>query len=130
MNADATPRARRLVPPLDALEWGDEQFASFCAWLPRCARLEQVQLGANDLTDAALATLAEAVAQPGVLPQLDNLMLHWNKFTKAGPSPLARAMEGGALPALKDVTLGGGKDNEDMQRVKASRKGLKVRRVG
>ena len=89
--------------------------------------LERLILNNNQIADAGLAALAEAAAKPGALPALKYLPLAGNQITDAGAGSLARALEAGALPALEFLSLPASlKGNADLERVKASRAGLRI----
>ena len=89
--------------------------------------LKRLFLKNNRITDAGIAALAEAAAKPGALQKLEQLWLGNNPITEAGAGSLARALEAGALPALTELLLpASAKGNADLERVAASRAGLRV----
>ena len=62
-----------------------------------------MKLDDNQIGDAGLLALAKAAAQPGALQRLNTLTLGKNPLTEEGVGELALALEGGALPSLKEL---------------------------
>ena len=89
----------------DGLGWDDAQLAVLCEWLPQCTSIRELALYRNKLTDEGLKTLVKAMEMNCVLQKLEALYLWGNMITASGSAVLAHALEAGALPSLKKLTL-------------------------
>ena len=90
--------------------WDDAEAKQFFEWLPRCARLTSLHLGANEFGDAVLSALASTLVQ-GVpyKPALSTLVgLYFpacRRVGAGGVGALAAALKKGALPNLRELTV-------------------------
>eukprot|EP00964_Phaeocystis_antarctica_P026348 scaffold14840_cov66-Phaeocystis_antarctica.AAC.7 len=118
-SALAAALGRGALPRLEGLDLnsaaiGDAGLVALAPALRRLPALKQLGLGDNPLGDEGLAALlappppAGALPPPtGVLTKLKFLNLNWTQVTDAGCAALAAVLGSGALPALKELNLGG-----------------------
>ena len=93
---------------------GDAGLVALAPALRRRPALEYLNLERNPFGDEGLAALVAPPPPPGTLPlptgglkKLKALHLDRTQVTDAGCAALAAALDNGALPALKDLTLRG-----------------------
>eukprot|EP00966_Prymnesium_polylepis_P092296 2136941-Prymnesium_polylepis.2 len=87
------------------LEWGDqhlEEFANVLALADSLPRVEVIDLGRNQITDAGIRVFALAASEGG-LPSLTTLYLHGNLITDAGLEALHQMLVAGGLSALREI---------------------------
>ena len=85
-----------------SLQWTDADVVKLCGAIAtgKLVKLENLQLGLNQIGDAGAAALAEAA---GKLPQLKELYLNENQIGDAGAAALAEVAD--KLPQLKELWL-------------------------
>ena len=93
---------------------GDAGLVALAPALRRLLALRFLSLSHNPFGDEGLAALVAPPPPPGTLPlptgglkKLKALHLDRTQVTDAGCAALAAALDNGALPALKDLTLRG-----------------------
>ncbi len=85
--------------------WGDAQITQLCAWLPRCTKLGELSLIANQIGDEGAVELARAI-ESGGLESLHTLQLSENPaIGDAGATALAAALRSNGAPKLRAVGL-------------------------
>ena len=82
--------------------WGPRDGERFAKVLRHCTKVKKIDLQMNrDLGDAGVSAIAGACEEPGVLPELEVLVLHKCGIGDAGLAALTRAVQKGALPKLR-----------------------------
>ena len=90
--------------------WDDAQMLALCQALSAAhaggglMKLEQLNLGDNEMGDGAMAALAALLVE-GAMPNLKDLYLYDNQISDVGVAALASALQGGALQSCTDITL-------------------------
>jgi len=109
--------ADRLEYP--GLDWGDDDVAGLCEWLPTCTRLERLRLdGHPRLGNRGLVELAKVFGRPKVLLHLTDLFLGHESITMSGAEKrvlprisnegldaLTSMLRDGALPKLESLFI-------------------------
>ena len=76
-------------------------------------QLKELNLQSNFIGDDGLASLAEAIADEGALPNLQELILSDNIIKNYGCARLAAAIEKGGLRKLRDLQIGGNEIDDE-----------------